>query len=641
MTRLAAILLAAAAFGQDDPGRPPVSGSVEFGYRWRLNNTGNFNSYRSVVNLGEGPKLFSSDLTFRDPSGKLFDESSLLMQSWGGEPYNNLRFDLRKSRAYNLLVDYRNIIYFNFLPSFANPLIESGSLMNQNSFDIRFRSTDVRLELLPSRRISPYIAYSRSSEDGAGIWDFLRLGNEYPVSTLISNRMDHYRGGVQFNYNRFHLSLEQGGTGFQDDQGAGETTPQSGNRRTPLLGQQLRLDSLAESYLVRGRADYSRGALAVTPVSWTTIAADFTYTNSKLDSFYRQDATGRFVVPWSLAAASGSVATSAGTAKMPRPSASVRGEVRPHERLRVVDVWSTDRLHNAASVLLVEQFAAAARSTGLETLTPDRLIGTHNQNEVLAFADLTKQFILRGGHRYTWGDAITASASVFNNQPLRSRMRRNVGLAGLAFRTEKTVRANVDFEGGSTSHAFFRTSPRDYRKFRARGSYAPWPGGSWSVSGDYSWLSNENPGPGANWDFGFRAATAVLEWFPNGGKRYRALAEYTRSTSRSRIDFIVPQHYIADRSNFREDANTGTILFTFQPGSLHARQPGLSLGGSVYASAGNRPTRYYQPRVRFSWPLHRNILWNAEWRWFAMSQRIYPIEDFASHQFVMSLTVMH
>ncbi len=640
MNRLAAILLAA-AFGQDDPTRPPVSGSVEFGHRWLLNNTGNFNSYRSVVNLGEGPKLFNSDLTFRDPSGKLFDESSLLMQSWGGEPYNNLRFDLRKSRAYNLLVDYRNIIYFNFLPSFANPLIESGSLLNQNSFDTRFRTTDVRLELLPSRRISPYVAYGRSSEYGTGIWDFPRLGNEYPVSTLIRNRTDHYRGGVQFNYNRFHLSLEHGGTVFQDDQGTGETNPQSGNRPTPLLGQQLRLDSLAESYHVRGRSHYSRGALAVNPVSWATIAADFTYTNSKLDSLYRQDSTGRFVIPWSLLAASGGMASTTGVAKMPRPSASVRTEVRPLGRLRVVDVWSTDRLHNAATVLLVEQFALASRTTGAQSFTANRLAWAHNQNEALAFVDLTKHFILRGGHRYTWGDAITTSASVLNSRPLRSRLRGNVGLAGLAFRTEKTMRANVDFEAGSTSNAFLRTSLRDYRKFRARGSYAPWPGGSWSVSGDFSWLSNENPGPGANWDFGFQAATAVLEWFPNEGKRYRVLAEYMRSTSHSRIDFIVPQHYIAGRSAFREDANTGTFLFTFQPGSLNARQPGLSLGGSIYASTGSRPTRYYQPRARFSWPLHRNIRWNAEWRWFAMAQRIYAIEDFASHQFVMSLTLLH
>ena len=41
-----------------------VNGYVDFGYRWRTDVRGSFNQYRSIVNLGEGPKLFGVDLSF-------------------------------------------------------------------------------------------------------------------------------------------------------------------------------------------------------------------------------------------------------------------------------------------------------------------------------------------------------------------------------------------------------------------------------------------------------------------------------------------------------------------------------------------------------------------------------------------------
>src|SRR5690348_16348016 len=49
------------------------SGSIDFGYRALLNNSGNFLEYRSVVNLGDGPRLFGLDFNIQDPKKRLFD----------------------------------------------------------------------------------------------------------------------------------------------------------------------------------------------------------------------------------------------------------------------------------------------------------------------------------------------------------------------------------------------------------------------------------------------------------------------------------------------------------------------------------------------------------------------------------------
>src|SRR5437764_12834645 len=98
-----------------------INGSVDFGYRWVPDVVGNFQQYRSVVNLGEGPKLFGFDLTLQDPKKRLYDTLMLRGMGFGGEPYTTANLDARKMKWYELRADYRNIAYFNAVPSFANP----------------------------------------------------------------------------------------------------------------------------------------------------------------------------------------------------------------------------------------------------------------------------------------------------------------------------------------------------------------------------------------------------------------------------------------------------------------------------------------------------------------------------------------
>jgi hypothetical protein len=65
--------------------------------------------------------------------------------------------------------------------------------------------------------------------------------------------------------------------------------------------------------------------------------------------------------------------------------------------------------------------------------------------------------------------------------------------------------------------------------------------------------------------------------------------------------------------------------------------PSLSLGGSFFRSAGSRPTRYYQPQARLTFPLHEHLKFYTEWRWYALSQAFYSVEGFRTHQFVTAI----
>lgn len=68
------------------------TGDIEFGWRIIPNISGSFNTYRSVVDLGEGPKLFGADATLLNPNGHWFDRIDLHVSSIGDDPYETAKF---------------------------------------------------------------------------------------------------------------------------------------------------------------------------------------------------------------------------------------------------------------------------------------------------------------------------------------------------------------------------------------------------------------------------------------------------------------------------------------------------------------------------------------------------------------------
>ena len=81
---------------------------------------------------------------------------------------------------YDFTFDYRNIAYFNAVPSFANPFASGG--FDQQSFDIGRRMLSVNLELHPSKHIVPYLAFDHNSGSGDGIGTWL---TDEPLASLL------------------------------------------------------------------------------------------------------------------------------------------------------------------------------------------------------------------------------------------------------------------------------------------------------------------------------------------------------------------------------------------------------------------------------------------------------------------------
>jgi hypothetical protein len=603
-----------------------ITGSVDFGYRWVSNVGGNFETYRSVVNLGEGPKLSGWDFTITDPKKRYFDRIDTQGLGWGGDPWTTARFDARKMGWYDLRFDYRNIAYFNNLPSYADPLmnVQTGFFLDENSFDIRRRVLDLQLDLRPGKRVIPFFNYTRNWNSGHGITTFETDANEYPVYSLYNDTTDTYRGGVHIEMNRYHFTLEQGGVNYGENQTVTNSSRNTGNLTTPFLGQTLFLGSLLQQYRIGGSGIFSKVLATARPASWVDLYGQFLFSQPKNDVNYNVNATGNFVNLSNLVFSNSMVNALTATAKQPHTTASAGAEIRPLRHMRVIESWTTNRLHDNSN-------------TATLPLTSQLLVWNYSQEEVDVLYELFSKFTVRGGYRYVWGDSRVPSPNLSEAGPFEDvQLRQQVGLAGFTYRMGQKFYANFDFEGASSTHAYFRTSLYDYQRARIRARYQAT--GSLSVSATFSVFNNDNPQPGINYSAFARDNTISVQWAPAGGKRISLSADYDRSTYRSDISYRVPSDGTTAFDHYRDNAHTATsVVEVALPGVRGTLVPKAAFGGSLFISSGSRPSSFYQPLARVALPITKHVAWNAEWRYYGYGEQFYVYEGFRANTFFTGL----
>ena len=614
-----------------------ITGSFDFGYRWVGDVRGSLPTYRSIVNLGAGPKLTGLDFTITDPKHRLFDRIDARANAWGGDPYNTAHIDVNKRGVYELRGDYRNIAYFNALPSFANPLAPRG--FDERAFDMRRRSGYMDLELFPGKHILPYLVFERNSGYGHGVQTWVQdSNNSFAVPMLLRDSTNNYRGGVRLEYNRWHVTLEQGGTTYKDDDQASANGANIGDRTTPILGGTLVLNTLTQTYGVRGSSVYTKVLATASPFSWLDLNGQFLYSEPKTDARYFDTATGNFALLSSLLLYSGQYNIGASSSNAKHTLVSAGAEIRPFKRLKIIDSFSTNRYNETGAGALTEQILLTPGATfpALVSALSTQQAVTNNRQQVEAILDVTKKITLRGGYRYEWGDATVRAGTLDQSGSLAlGALKRNVGLAGATIRPWQKLSLNVDYEGASTDQNYFRSSLYNYQKVRARAKYQA--SASLWFQANFGLLDNQNPTAGIQYDFRSRDNSLAAFWTPGGGKRISVMAEYDRSTLYSHIDFLLLPFFAPTVSNYKENAHTATSTIDIVLPKVAGIAPKLSAGGSLFVSSGSRASRYYQPLGRLSLPLQKHVQWNTEWRWYGFGEQLYLYEGFRAHIFMTGL----
>lgn len=609
-----------------------LTGYIDLGYRWRTDVGGSLDAYRGIINLGSGPKVIGADFTLIDPKRRAFDKMHVRASGWGGEPYQTFHLDAQKSKLYDFSADYRDIAYFDVLPSYADPLLTRGITLDEQSFDTRRRTASFHLDLLPDHWILPYLDYDRDSSSGAGATAFVTDANQFPVPNTMYDLTNLYRGGVRLELRRFHATLEQGGTTFTNNQNVYQnpTGTNYGNVNTPVFGQTTDLTSLLAAYGVRGTSIYSKALFSANAVSWLDLYGQFLYSVPNTSVNYQQADTGNLLLESQVLFYTSQQYLVTAASKLPHTSGSFGAEIRPFRRVRILQSWLTDRLHNAGSAASAQTLASATQSEQIAALLASSLVTNYNQEEINLIFDATSKLVLRGGYRYVWGDAsdavLPAEGLISSDQ---AKLRRNVGLGGVTFRPAQKISLTAEAEVASSGGDYFRTSLYNYQKVRAQARYQLLT--SLGFTADFTLLDNQNPVPAVNYDYTERQESLSLFWSPAGGKAWDFQGSYSRSSLRSNIGYLDPGTLTGETSLYRDNDHTATALFNVKLRHRAGLTPKITAGGSFFISSGSRPTSYYQPLATLWVPTGKKLNWFAEWRYYGYGEAFYLYEGFRAH----------
>jgi hypothetical protein len=237
-----------------------------------------------------------------------------------------------------------------------------------------------------------------------------------------------------------------------------------------------------------------------------------------------------------------------------------------------------------------------------------------------------------------WGDA-TALAPPLSQSGLfeSGKLNQQVGIGGFTIRPIKKANITAEYEGGSTTHEYFRTSLYDFNRLRLRARYQVT--ASLSLQANVNWLRNRNPSQGIELDSSNHGASLSAQWRPSGAKWISVLAEYDRSTLHSFIDYLMPPFLSLGSSYYGDNAHLATSAIEATIPGFKGHAPKLMAGGSFSVVDGTRPSRFYQPLARLSLPLLKKVSWNTEWQWYGFNEEQFLYEGFRTHLFQTGLRV--
>jgi hypothetical protein len=490
------------------------------------------------------------------------------------------------------------------------------------------------LDLRPGKRITPYLAFDHNSGYGNGVEEWVQDSNdEFPVATLLRDSTENYRGGVRFEYNHFHITVEEGGTTYKDDDQASFSGADYGDRTSPIFGQTLELTNLRQAYGVRGHSVYSKALMTAHPFSWIDIYGQFLYSDPKTTVNFTETAAGNFAQLNELLFYASQQSIGTGAANQPHTTGTVGFELRPVRRVRIIESWMTDRFHDSAYGALTVG-PALAPDAGIASLNPLQAVN-YNQEQVDVLWDVSSKITLRGGYRRVWGDATTEASPFFSPGGAleQGQLKRNVALGAINYRMSQKLSFNLDYENGTSDAVYFRDGLNDYQKARGRARYQLLQSLSFQLN--IRLLNNLNHASDIQYDFLSRDSSLAVTWAPKNGKRISLTGEYDRSTMHSTIDYLTLPFFSTAVSDYRDNAHSVTGAMELKvPGPVAAK---LSLGGSMFLSNGSATTRYYQPLARLSLPMGKHVYWNTEWKYYGYAEDFYLYESFRTHIFMTGL----
>jgi hypothetical protein len=612
----------------------------EVGYRWVTDVAGSNDMYRSMINLGEGPKLLHSNLSLRSKygSGGLFDRLDLSIDNWGGDPYNTMRLNMSRTDLYEFRADYRKLNYFNFIPTYANPLIGQGSTFDQHGLDVAYRSTDLEFKLFPNSRIRPFVGYTRTSGFGPGFTTDSLTGNEFILNSRWQYSSDEYRGGLEISVPTLTLTLEQGYRLLRNDSTAYDTYINSGNgNSSTFLGQPVTLTSLNRGYHDRTSMPVTKLMAKWTPFSILKFTGRYAYSLADVDGALGEVRTGSLVSLEDRLFYRSALDGFSSTGKQPNHNGSFTVEFSPFSRITLLDQFDTRRNHISGDAILATTYFRASSLSGgsqvfdtkAQDLLHSYLAFNRTQNQAEADIDLGYGFVARGGYRYTFVEASLSDTQNGITDARSAEYTQHTGIVGITYRPGRWLHLGLDYESNSSDRRLLRTDLVDYNQFKCDWRLEPVK--SLSVSGWVSVLGNRFSHDDIDQRVHNRDYSLAMSYNPN--ERFNLSLDYQRSDILSAMDIVLPQTLDLAQSHFDEKGSSvgGSMGIGIYRGLR------TDLGYRVILNAGSFPLNFYQPFASLSIPLPSHFAIKTSWQYFGYNERGTSLQDYRTHIITVGL----
>ncbi len=614
----------------------------EVGYRYVDQVAGTQDAYKSMINLGEGAQLLHSSLSLRSNygAGTFFDRLDFSMDNWGNDPYSSLRLNFSKSDKYEFTASYRGMNYYNFLSTWANPLLSSGNLFGQHSLDVNYRVTDVEFKLFPSSVLRPFVGYSRSTGTGPGFTTYSLTGNEFLLGTNWDYTSDEFFGGVEIALPKLNLTVQQGQRFVRNDTGVTSVVDSAGNVSRPFIGNTITLDSIGRGYHDRATLPSTKLFLKYSPFQNLKVTGRYIYSSIDIESVLNEVRTGNLVSLDSQLIYAAASDVNATQAKLPDHHGAFAVEYSPFSRLLLVDRFDNVSSHLSGSAILTSVFYNARPLSGapqtsytstVTDLAASFLELNKVRNEFSAEVDLSHGFSLRGGERFTWTEAKLIDSENSGRPDERdASVTQNTGIFGLAFRPGRWMRVSLDYETTQASGVMTRTDPLNFDQLRFDWRVSPLK--NLTLGGRVGLVNNSNYHTdidlkGHNRDYSFD-----VSYEPSS--RLSLNLDYTRTSILSDLAILLPQTLDLARSVYDErGSSTGGSL-----GIDIYRGIRSDVGLRAILNAGDLPFNYYQPFASLTIPIPRTgVAFKTYWQNFGYNEKNSDILDHRTHLFTFSL----
>ena len=189
-----------------------VEGEIAIGYR-NVSVDGSRAKYDQDVNLDDGARLFDLRLSIRpdDASPLTPDAVTLDARNLGGDPFEQLRLDVRKYGRYAFRANRRRSAWFydDILVLPADASIEGSTGGDFHRFDVERVHDDVSLTIEATERAQFVIGFDRQRKTGESTTTLDISRDEFELDAPVDETLETWRIGARYRWPSLRLSLDE------------------------------------------------------------------------------------------------------------------------------------------------------------------------------------------------------------------------------------------------------------------------------------------------------------------------------------------------------------------------------------------------------------------------------------------------